>query len=202
MRLIRSTDYRRMPWKNGGGETAEIAVWPSGAALDAFVWRLSIARVNGDGPFSSFAGIDRTLAILDGDGLRLSIEGRPIAELTRTSSPYAFPADVATSAVLLGGPVVDLNIMTRRGRVAHRMWRESAEVSVAVHVRTLATLIVCASGRAGVTSSAGEAELGPQDTLLLGQTDPTTRIAAAGGATLLLVEILAQTGAGSSPNPT
>ena len=50
-----------MPWKNGGGETAEIAVSPPGAALDDFDWRLSMARVETDGPFSAFPGIDRTL---------------------------------------------------------------------------------------------------------------------------------------------
>ncbi len=59
MRVIRSTDYRRMPWKNGSGETAEIAIWPDGVALDAFDWRISMARVAADGPFSAFAGVDR-----------------------------------------------------------------------------------------------------------------------------------------------
>ena len=66
-----------MRWKNGGGETAEIAVSPPGAALDAFDWRLSMAKVETDGPFSAFPGIDRTLAILEGEGIRLSVGGEP-----------------------------------------------------------------------------------------------------------------------------
>ena len=37
------------PWKNGGGETAEIVVWPPGAGFDGFDWRVSTARVAQDG---------------------------------------------------------------------------------------------------------------------------------------------------------
>ena len=39
MRILRGADYKRMPWKNGGGETVEIAVSPEGAALSDFDWR-------------------------------------------------------------------------------------------------------------------------------------------------------------------
>ena len=60
MRVLRAADYPRMPWKNGGGETAEILVEPAGAPLDSFDWRLSMARVAADGPFSLFPGVERT----------------------------------------------------------------------------------------------------------------------------------------------
>ena len=36
-------DYHTMPWKNGGGSTTELAIFPAGANLDNFVWRLSTA---------------------------------------------------------------------------------------------------------------------------------------------------------------
>ena len=49
------------PWKNGGGTTQEIAGWPAGAGLDAFGWRVSIACIAASGPFSVFAGIDRSI---------------------------------------------------------------------------------------------------------------------------------------------
>lgn len=73
MQLLRARDYRRMPWKNGGGETVEIAVFPTNAGVDAFDWRISIATVATNGPFSIFPGIDRTLSILSGEGMTLSI---------------------------------------------------------------------------------------------------------------------------------
>ena len=49
--MHRSADYRRMRWKNGLGETAQIAISPDGAALDGFEWRISMAHVEADGPF-------------------------------------------------------------------------------------------------------------------------------------------------------
>ncbi len=75
MKLYRAHDHKRMPWKNGGGETVEIAVFPPGAGVDDFDWRISMATVASDGPFSIFPGIDRTLSILDGAGLSLKMEG-------------------------------------------------------------------------------------------------------------------------------
>ena len=74
-KLLRNADHRRMPWKNGGGETVEVIVHPEGASLSDFGWRVSMATVASDGPFSVFPGIDRTLAVLSGEGMDLSIEG-------------------------------------------------------------------------------------------------------------------------------
>ena len=123
MRILRASDYKVMPWKNGGGETAEIAVSPHGAGLADFDWRVSMARVDGDGPFSSFPGIDRTLAILEGAGIVLSVEDEEPARLTLDSEPHAFPADIATSAQLIAGTVIDFNVMSRRGKIEHKVDR-------------------------------------------------------------------------------
>ncbi len=46
-------------------------MYPAGAALDEFLWRVSIADVERDGPFSRFPGIDRTIVLLEGAGMRL-----------------------------------------------------------------------------------------------------------------------------------
>ncbi|MFN9927385.1 MAG: HutD family protein, partial [Phenylobacterium sp.] len=59
--LLRAADRLAVPWKNGGGITRELAVWPPGASFDDFVWRVSMAEVHQDGPFSSFPGVDRIL---------------------------------------------------------------------------------------------------------------------------------------------
>jgi hypothetical protein len=110
-----------MPWKNGAGSTTEVAIFPPGAAMDAFDWRVSMAGVAEDGPFSAFPGIDRTLAVLEGAGLRLEVEGQAPQTVRPEGEPARFPGGVPTHATLLGGPVVDLNVMTRRGRTAHRL---------------------------------------------------------------------------------
>ncbi|RUU10282.1 HutD family protein, partial [Mesorhizobium sp. M7A.T.Ca.TU.009.01.3.2] len=86
MRILRAAEYRSMPWKNGGGVTTEIAVSPSGAGLDDFDWRVSMARVELSGPFSQFAGIDRTLAVLEGEGIVLEIASHPPTSINRTTA--------------------------------------------------------------------------------------------------------------------
>jgi uncharacterized protein len=114
-RLLTPADYRRMPWRNGAGRTTEIVSYPSGAALDAFDWRVSVADVVKDGPFSHFAGIDRTIVVIAGSGLRLDGAGHA-AVLSSLYEPYAFSGDDAVACTLLDGPVRDFNLMLRRDR--------------------------------------------------------------------------------------
>ena len=123
MRILKASDYKRMPWKNGAGETVELAVFPPGASVEDFDWRISMASVAADGAFSLFPGIDRTLSILPGEGLSLSVEGHQTVDIKPDTPPYSFPADRPTSVRLTAGPVTDLNVMTRRGRFAHRVTR-------------------------------------------------------------------------------
>ena len=120
-RILRSPDHRRMPWKNGRGETIEVAVHPEGAGLADFGWRVSMAGVTTDGDFSVFSGIDRTLAVLTGAGIALQVQGQGLHRLTPRSEPLAFPADVPSAARLIDGPITDLNVMTRRGAFRHRL---------------------------------------------------------------------------------
>lgn len=125
-RLCRAADHPRMPWKNGRGETLQIAIWPDGAGLDDFGWRVSVAGVTEDGAFSRFAQVDRTLAVLTGDRLDLLVRGQGPQRLTPGSGAFGFPADAPCDARLIGGPVTDLNAMTRRGAFRHWMVRAEA----------------------------------------------------------------------------
>lgn len=117
-----ASQFRRMPWKNGGGTTTELAIEPPGASLDSpFHWRLSMADVGVSGPFSRFDGCDRTLLLLDGDGMRLDIEGREPLHLPGPLQPVSFRGDWTTTGVLTGGPCRDFNVITRRSRCHHRV---------------------------------------------------------------------------------
>jgi environmental stress-induced protein Ves len=140
MRLIGPADYRRMPWKNGGGATIEIAVSPSRASLDTFDWRVSMATVIESGPFSSFPGIDRTLCVLRGNGIRLDVDGNATT-LTQSSAPFAFAADARVSGTPLDGPITDLNVMTRRGRFGHAVSQKTAVRSLALQAVGSTSLI-------------------------------------------------------------
>ncbi|MEH3117530.1 MAG: HutD family protein [Methylorubrum populi] len=121
MRLLRQAERRRMPWKNGGGTSIEIAVHPPGSDLAHFDWRLSMATVTDDGPFSIFDEVDRTLCLLEGASLDLEIAGQEHHRLTPDSPPLSFPADAVATARLENGAISDLNVMTRRGVCRHRV---------------------------------------------------------------------------------
>jgi uncharacterized protein len=123
MRIIRAAECRTMPWKNGGGTTTEIAAHPPGASLDDFDWRISMAHVGADGPFSAFPGIDRTLSVLTGNGIVLAFGDGETIQLERSSVPYPFAADRPVEGRLVDGPIDDLNVMTRRDRWRHRVQR-------------------------------------------------------------------------------
>jgi environmental stress-induced protein Ves len=166
MRLIRPTDHRRTTWKNGGGETREIALAPSCAALDGFDWRISAARIAADGPFSRFPAIDRTLMILEGDGIRLTLDGGAPVDLTADSEPIAFRGDIPASAALIAGPVTDLNIMTRRGRFTHSVARHRVAAPSDLAIVAETALLLCADGRVQVTTSDGTARLAALESLL------------------------------------
>ena len=109
-----------MPWKNGAGRTIEIATHPAGAALEEFLWRVSIADVERDGPFSRFPGIDRTIVLLEGAGMRLRSGTRDI-ELTTRLVPHDVSGDDAIECTLMAGPSRDFNAMFRRDRARGRV---------------------------------------------------------------------------------
>lgn len=154
-------DYQTMPWKNGGGSTTELAIFPAGASIDHFIWRLSTAQVATDGPFSFFPGIDRTLAVLSDTGLILHTEASEQTEqtssqlvavhLTQHSPPYRFTGELAVVAELSEGSVADLNMMTRRDVCTHTMRRLSAGQHH-IHMQDAQQILLyCAAGGARLT---------------------------------------------------
>lgn len=156
MRKWSNQDYRTMPWKNGGGSTTELAIFPPGASLEDFVWRLSTAQVAADGPFSHFAQIDRSLAILGGAGLILHSDGGASAatsvRLDRSSQPYRFAGETGIEAELCDGPVLDLNLMTRRDVCQHYMQRLTAGEHHVIADDAQQILLYCAAGNASLES--------------------------------------------------
>jgi environmental stress-induced protein Ves len=171
MRIIRAAECRRMPWKNGGGETTEIAVSPPGASLDDFHWRISMAHVATPGPFSIFPGIDRTLAVLDGAGIVLHPAARGSVRLTPDAAPFAFPGDLKVDAKLVGGAIDDLNVMTRRGRYRHLLSRlhPTGPTTLPCH----GDLMIVVAWRTGERLRVGAQRetLGPRDAVVLDRMD-------------------------------
>ncbi|MEV1021543.1 HutD family protein [Streptomyces sp. NPDC050264] len=117
VRSLPAADRTAVAWKNGGGVTREITGSPAGAGMADFLWRVSLAEVAADGPFSAFPGVGRTLTMVEGDGMELTVGG--VETLVNTPyQPRDFAGDVATDCRLLGGPVVNFNVMWRRDGLA------------------------------------------------------------------------------------
>lgn len=95
------------PWKNGGGVTRTLAADPDGR------WRVSIADIERDGPYSRFPGYDRVSVVLSGEGVTLQGEGVLVA--LRPREPAPFGGDDGLQSTLIGGPVRVLNLFVRRG---------------------------------------------------------------------------------------
>ncbi|MBC7659839.1 MAG: HutD family protein [Chitinophagaceae bacterium] len=113
--LIHQTlsDYKVMPWKNGGGSTTELAIFPRNARIDEpFQWRLSLAQLDGSGPFSTFPGYDRIITQLSGSPMILVHEGQSSIALNK-NTPYPFRGEWQTEG-RLEGRAQDFNVMVNR----------------------------------------------------------------------------------------
>ncbi len=117
------------PWLNGAGLTQELALWPRGASLAAGLdFRISRARVEQPGPFSSLPDVERILVVARGDALELThSDAAPRARL-RPLEPYRFAGDWPTAGALPAGPVEAFNVMLGRGRARAEVetWRLGA----------------------------------------------------------------------------
>lgn len=189
LRIVRAADRRAMPWKNRGGTTFEVAAVPAGAGLDRIDWRISMALVETDGPFSIFPGIDRTLAVLAGDGISLSIAGSPPVALSRTSAPHSFAADAPTEGRLTGGAITDLNVMTRRGRFTHRLTRLRLESPSDIPLRAGVTVLVATTPGLRIESERGAVELGAEDSAIFDGAGDVVRLSAAAPCDLFMIEL-------------
>ncbi|MDA3886004.1 MAG: HutD family protein [Candidatus Delongbacteria bacterium] len=114
-RIISPDQFKTVPWKNGLGTTKEIVVKYS-PGIDNYLWRISIAGVVADGPFSDFNGYDRTLLMLEGYGIELKHSDGSINYLRKTSETAVFSGDLYTSAKLVNGQIKDFNVMTLRDK--------------------------------------------------------------------------------------
>lgn len=99
-----------MPWANGRGTSYEIASDRNEAG--EWTWRLAMAPVNEDGPFSRIECVNRFLAVVEGAGMLLSVDRKKLPCLPM--QVVRFRGDAITEATLTDGPIMDINMMVRR----------------------------------------------------------------------------------------
>lgn len=142
MRIQRSAEHHVVAWANGLGVTADVFVWP--AETTDWTWRLSIADVSDDLPFSVMPGIDRHIMVGTGAGMALTIDGGPEHRMDRGTPPLSFDGESITTCRLLDGPIADLNLMVRRaaGTGSLRAVRLSAGHVVSISADDVALVVL------------------------------------------------------------
>lgn len=188
-RLIQYASLRPTPWKNGGGVTTELAMSPPGAGLGDFDWRVSLASIAEDGPFSQFPGVDRTLVMVSGDGVLLEVGDQRVV-LSPSEPLVEFAGEDPVHATVGGQTTLDFNVLTRRGSYRHRIERFEVCGSVPLPRRSGTTLVFLADGESLSVSSARERlALVRYDLLVLeGKQDWTLESAQ---ATVFVVDLIA-----------
>lgn len=146
-------------WRNGGGITCDVAVIPSTATDDNFLWRASLAEVSRPCEFSPWPNVERQLRLLSG-AMVLHINGKahhisPASEtiiFSGNDKVYAEPA----------APYRVFNLMLRRDK-ASAWLRYSAEP-----IRSKADTVLLLSPQGAPLQIGGTSRnLGALDALLL-----------------------------------
>jgi hypothetical protein len=101
--VVRSDEVAPEPWANGGGTTRVLARAGDGS------WRISLADIDRDGPFSTFAGRHRLLTVVDGPVLGLEVDGE--THVVEPQRPFAFSGDADVVATVPEGAVRALNVV-------------------------------------------------------------------------------------------
>jgi hypothetical protein len=112
--LLPAATHRRERWKNGGGWTREILRAPADGDWD---WRVSVADVGSDGPFSPFPGCEREIVLVSGMGMDLHFADGAAHRLEPPHGRLRFAGERPLTALLVDGPTVDFNLIWKRAVV-------------------------------------------------------------------------------------
>jgi environmental stress-induced protein Ves len=198
-RIVGPADRRVVPWANGRGTTAVVARVPD---TDDWTWRLSLADVVEDGPFSSLPGVDRWIAVARGGRMALQCgapDGFMSTVLDETHGAVSFSGDGDTTCRVLDGPLVDVNLMLRRGRATGAL--DLYELDAGERWSGTASAVVVLSGRVELVAvDDGGADNGGADGVVLdgatfdaavidGERDALVSLVADGPARLAVVVV-------------
>jgi uncharacterized protein len=188
-RILHAADYRRMRWKNGGGWTTELAVGEANG--DAFDWRISIAEIESDGAFSTFAGCDRSIALLDGVGMELRVDHAEPVRLDQRLNFFKFAGEANVFGKLLAGPVRDFNLMIRRDVVdAEILHRPIVGPMVFLPASTTTWFVYVVYGSITIKNGDGDSEIQTGESLILEPDENARNVVINGGGELILVKIV------------
>lgn len=187
-RVIAAAEYRRERWKNGAGWTRQIHAEPHADGAQGWDWRLSIAEIEQDAPFSAYPGIDRELVLLEGNGLRLCFEDGESRLLSPPHDRCRFAGERALRGELVDGPTRDFNLMWRRDTVEAQAWHRPLVGSMAMFVSPGETWVFhLMAGTATFSADAGLPVMASGDTALLSAPEGRRRFLLDGAGEALLL---------------
>ena len=179
-----------MRWKNGAGWTSEVFRAPD---ADDWSWRLSIAEVETDAPFSTFPGVERALVLLEGNGMRLRFDDGDTRDLLPSSGVLCFSGERPLVGQLVDGPSRDFNLMWKRACVTAQTWRRPLVGPMVLFVdRSETWVIYLLAGQAKFSEECGLPQMQQGDTAILQGSDERRRYALEGGGEVLMMRILRQ----------
>jgi environmental stress-induced protein Ves len=188
--VIPANEYRRERWRNGLGWTREIHAQAGAGKPGDWAWRLSIAEIEQDAPFSAFPGIDRELVLLSGNGLRLRFDDGEVRDLHPPHDRMRFAGERAVTGELLDGPTQDFNLMWRRDLVDAQLWHRPLVGPMVVFAEPgTVWAIHLLAGQARFADESGLPALAAGDTALLKADDARLRHVLDGAGEALLVRV-------------
>jgi environmental stress-induced protein Ves len=187
-RVVPANEYRRERWRNGAGWTREIAVGPEKEG--AWIWRLSIAEIEQDAPFSRFEGIDREIVLLSGNGVRLHFDDGSVHALEPPHGRLRFAGETGVQGALIDGATQDFNLMWRRDAIDAQLWHRPLVGPMVIFADPGATWVVhLLAGQARFADDSRLPDLAAGDTALLHAGDARLRHVLDGGGEVLLAQL-------------
>jgi environmental stress-induced protein Ves len=189
--LLKSEDYTRSPWKNGGGIFTDIAdAHRAGSPTkdwDSLLWRFASTPIVAPGPFSYMSGIDRLQMVIAGRGLVLKAPGQEFDE-REPFTTVRFTGELEIVTALEAGPVEVVNLMARRGAAEIELLalREPGERSLPAGTH----LVYAVSGDCSIRLNSEDFVIPEGGTLKIELTEASSLAFASGLAVLASIELV------------
>lgn len=189
--LLKSEDYTRSPWKNGGGIFTDIAgahrADASAKDWDSLLWRFASTPIVAPGPFSFMPGIDRLQMVVSGRGLVLKSPTQEFDE-REPFTTVRFTGEMEIVTELEAGPVEVVNLMARRGaaEIALVALREPGDrpLSAGTH------LVYAVSGDCSIRLNREDFVISDGGTLKVELTGPSSLALVSGMAVLGSIQVI------------
>jgi environmental stress-induced protein Ves len=191
-RILPASGYQRVRWKNGAGWTSEILKVQGNDDHDTndWNWRLSIAEIDADAPFSAFPGVERELVLLSGNGLRVRFDDGSVHDLLPPHDKLRFDGERAAFGELIDGATRDFNLMWKPDRCSAQLWHRPLVGTMVMFVSPGEAWVVhVLAGQVRFAEESGLGRMQMGDTAILVAPGARRRHVLDGGGEVLLIRV-------------